>query len=153
MNEQIIRLDYPPLIDKLEEVFGPLKGKPILYAWGDIVYNPSGYAVSQPLRIHEAIHGIRQWDFPVDMSAGHDPDAHIEAWWVKYMADPEFRLHEEVLAHQAEYKAFTELHRDRNARDAYLRKVAQKLASPLYGRLVPYNVALKIVKEVAGGPR
>lgn len=68
------------------------------------------------------------------------------------MTEPEFRLAEEIPAHQVEYRAFCENHTNgpgRNARRLALHHVAARLSSPLYGRLVSYEAARRLIKAAA----
>jgi hypothetical protein len=135
-KEPLIQVAYPPIIDELEKVFGALKGKPILYAFGDVIYNPANVHMFPQLLAHEYTHAMRQ-------QAGS-----LDEWWKNYMENVEYRLNEEVLAHRAEYGAFKQLHKDRNLRARYLQKVSMKLASPLYGRMVPANEAKRLIEEL-----
>lgn len=131
----IVRVEYPPIMDKIEQTFGALRGRPVLYSWGEFVYNPLGIIIPKQLMFHEWIHGQRQ---------GKNP----EGWWEVYMADTNFRLNEEALAHRGEYDAFCKLHKDRNLRARYLTRVAQKLSSPLYGSMVTYAQARKVLEAL-----
>ncbi|HEX6992373.1 MAG TPA: hypothetical protein VF151_10825 [Gemmatimonadales bacterium] len=115
----------PPMFEEIDATFN-VAGKPILFAWGDKIYNPENAPVTRALQAHEYVHGTRQ---------GH-ADRNIEAWWKRYIADPQFRLEEEIPAHRAEYQFLRRSTRDRNRWNAYLVTVAGKLASPLYGKLV-----------------
>lgn len=133
----IIRVEYPPIIAEIDAAFHTM-GKPIIYAFGDVIYNPAGVPISRPLVLHEATHGTRQ----IAMEGG------VEAWWKRYIADPEFRLNEEIPAHQNEYKMFRDLNHDRNLRAIYLQKVARKLASPLYGSLITFKDAKALVEKM-----
>lgn len=125
----------PPLFDEIDTAFG-IAGKPVIFAFGDTIYNPMGVRIGEELMAHEAVHGKRQ---------GSD----VEGWWRRYIADPEFRLEEELPAHVAEYRAFclnnTKGHA-RNARRLALHHIAARLASPLYGRLISYEAARKALK-------
>lgn len=117
-----IVIDYPPLFDEIDACFRVRGKHGVLYAWGDRIYNPSGVHVSDELIAHERVHGTRQ---------GSD----ITGWWRRYMAEPAFRLEEEIAAHRAEYEWLAG-HGSRNERRAALKRVAARLASPLYGRMV-----------------
>lgn len=131
----IIQVAYPPIMDKIEQTFGALRGRAILYAWGEYVFNPMGVLIPKQLMFHEWVHGQRQ---------GKNP----EGWWEVYMADTDFRLREEILAHRGEYDAFCMLYKDRNVRSNYLTKVARKLASPLYGSMVSFMQAKKVIEAL-----
>lgn len=110
---------YPPNFSLLAKAF-PIKGKPgILYAFGDKLYNPSGMKVTPWIMAHELVHGVRQNELG------------LEHWWHSYINSAIFRYDEEILAHRAEWRAYT-------GPDAsnYLTLISERLASPLYGRLL-----------------
>jgi hypothetical protein len=76
----------------------------------------------------------------------------LDAWWDKYLADVEFRYIEELVAHQAEYATYCKRHLNPVKRTQFLRRIAQRLASPLYatGSLVA-NAMLAIQYPAAPG--
>lgn len=119
---EVVR-DYPPNYEAIAARFPVIRGKPILFAWGDRIYNPRGGIVSSALQAHEAVHGRRQ-------------GADIEGWWERYLEDDRFRFEEELAAHRAEYEyLIQEGAGNRQARRSAMRIVARRLASPMYGRL------------------
>ena len=130
-----IVVGVPPLFDLIDAAFH-VKGKPVIFAWGGIIYNPSGNPVSNELGCHELVHCRQQAGNP-------------EAWWRRYIEDPKFRLDQEIPAHQVEYGEFC-LHNPighvRNKRRAYLNDAAKRLSSPLYGSLVTYERARALIK-------
>jgi hypothetical protein len=100
--------DVPPLFDEIDAVFG-VRGKPILFAWGDKIFNPAGVTIPQELIAHEAVHGKRQGD--------------VVGWWRRYLVDPEFRLAEELPAHVAEFKSICAQHSSRWVSQANMRRL------------------------------
>lgn len=126
--------ERPPLWDEIDKEFN-VAGKPILFAFGGIIFNPSGGKITRELVAHEAVHGMRQ---------GPEFDQ-CERWWKRYIADKGFRLQEEIPAHQAEYQAYCKRHG--SGRDKYLAFVAGKLASPLYGNLITIPQAQRFITE------
>lgn len=122
----------PPNIDRIREVF-PLTGTEI-FAWGSIIYNPSGSYIPPWLEAHEAVHCKQQ---------GND----IEGWWDRYLIDAEWRLSQEMEAHQAEYKEFCRLNKDRNLRTRYLTALASRLSSKMYGGIITQQEALNGIKN------
>lgn len=128
----------PPMFAEIDAAFG-VRGKPVIFAFGDAIYNPLGIAIPPPLVAHEAVHGQRQGTNPA-------------AWWQRYIAEPDFRLAEEIPAHQAEYRAFCAANTTgpaRNRRRMALHAIAKRLASPLYGSLITYERARKVIKDAA----
>lgn len=126
--------DYPPLIDEIDAAFH-VRGKPVLFAWGDTVYNPKGAALPPCLHAHEAVHGARQAGDPA-------------GWWRRYIADRAFRLQEEIPAHVAELKVRLRDCPSRPARRRCIRLVAQRLCNPVYrwGGQVTLDQAIRLLK-------
>lgn len=125
--------DYPPNYKVLREVF-KLSGEEI-FTYGDTVFNPTGNALSRELRAHEQVHIWQQ------------ENTNVERWWERYVADPEFRLEQELEAHRIEFQTFCMTNKDRNARNAYLIRIARRLASPMYGNVISHQEAIKRIKQ------
>lgn len=127
----------PPMFAEIAAAFPVVKEKAgVIYAWGDRIYNPDGISIPVQLFAHEKVHRDRQ-------------GCAIEEWWRRYIADAQFRLDEELPAHVAEYRAFCAENAQgqrRNNRRIYLHQTAKRLASPLYGSLITYDAARKIIK-------
>ncbi len=113
--------EFPPLYDEIAGAFDLRCYKPI-FSWGDRIFNPHRVAVDTALIAHEGVHGGRQGESP-------------EAWWRRYIADPQFRLTEELLAHTAEYRVRC-AGLTPNQCQAVLRMIARRLTSKLYGSLI-----------------
>lgn len=122
--------ERPPMWALINATFG-IGDRPVIFCWGDTIYNPHGGSVTRELMKHEEIHSEQQ---------GPNEDT-IIAWWERYLVDPAFRYGQELPAHRAEYRAFCKRHGDRNARAKYLTTVARRLCGPLYGNLVSISEA------------
>lgn len=122
----------PPMIDEIDAVFH-VRNEPVLFAWGHTIYNPRGIDIPPCLFAHESVHCERQ---------GRD----IEGWWKRYLADPAFRLDEELPAHRAELRSLIDSSATRAERRFYMRRVARRLAAPLYGSLITPGRALELLK-------
>lgn len=135
---QVIR-GVPPNYPAILAVF-PMASLPgVIFTYGKTIYAPSGGPISAELMAHEAVHGERQGS---DLSG-------IENWWHRYIADPKFRLEEEIPAHQAEYREFCRNNtsgQTRNGRRLALHSIASRLASPLYGSMIRYDDARRLIK-------
>jgi hypothetical protein len=83
---------------------------------------------------HERVHCLQQ---------GND----IDGWWENYFEDKSFRLEQEMEAHKVEYRTFCLRHKDRNSRAAYLLAISQRLASPMYGKLLTVQQAAMRIKQ------
>lgn len=126
-----IKNSYPPNIDKIREVF-TLTGCEI-FAYDQVIYNPGGGALSDALIAHEKVHFSQQ---------GSDPDG----WWARYLVDDEFRLQQELEAHQEEFRVNIRNVKDRNRVTGIQSHIALKLSSPLYGQLISYRKAMQLLR-------
>jgi len=120
-----IAIAYPPLYERIDAAFS-VAGKPVIFCFGDTIFNPMGVPITRELMAHEEIHSERQ-------------GAEVLDWWERYLADSGFRYLEELPAHAAEYRAYCKRHG--SGRDKYLNAIAQRLASPLYGNVVGVEAA------------
>jgi hypothetical protein len=109
------------MFDEIDAAFR-VAGRPVIFAFGDTIYNPEGVKITPALEAHEAC-----------TASGRATD--VEGWWRRYMADPQFRLVEELLAHKVEFETLC-TGANRHQRRFHLRVVAGKLSSPLYGRMI-----------------
>ena len=50
--------DRPPLFEEINARFKLPSG--VIFAWGDIIYNPTRVHIPPSLMAHEAVHGRRQ---------------------------------------------------------------------------------------------
>lgn len=125
-----VRNEKPPMWHAIDNAFN-IGDRPIIFAWGTTIYNPNNGKVTRELMEHEEVHGARQLSYGSDT-----PGERIVKWWERYIADPEFRLAEEIPAHRIEYQAFCRRHGDRNARAKYLAMLAGRMSGQLYGGVI-----------------
>ncbi len=129
MALKIIR-QAPPNFADIVATF-PFAAHPgTMFCHGRAIYIPNGGEVTPALMAHETVHADRQGADPV-------------GWWARYLVDAKFRFDEELPAHQAEYRWFDGM--PRPERRAMLRQIAQRLAGPLYGRLVTPHEAKRLI--------
>jgi len=127
----------PPNFDDIVKVF-PMADLPnVIFSYGHTIYSPSKTKIPIEILKHEFVHCERQ---------GTAEDGIIK-WWDKYLKDPQFRYDEEVIAHIAEYKKACEIARNRQHKRMYTHNIAKRLSSPLYGKMVPYGEARRILKN------
>lgn len=129
-RETVVLRERPPNFDKILAAFPGASAPGVIFAYGGFIYAPGDVGVSLELRAHERVHLLRQ---------GYEQDA----WWDRYIAEPQFRLEEEILAHRAEYREFARRHGNPTRCAIALQDIAAKLASPLYGALVTLADARK----------
>jgi hypothetical protein len=132
----IIKDEYPPNFELIRSAFPNAENHGVIFAYDGRVYNPSGNTIPPALLAHEGVHLRRQAEGTAD------------TWWHSYIRDSEFRYHEELLAHAAEFKA-SRSHGDRNAGAALLQRTAMRLIAPLYNYNPPRTLqqALKDLRE------
>ncbi len=124
---------YPPNIEEIRQVF-PLKPGTI-FAWGDTIFNPSGDKLPSWLIAHEQVHQRQQ-------------DGDPETWWARYLIDPKWRFEQELEAHRAEYNMFSlSVLGNRNKKRAFLKSLARRLSSPMYGNIRTYQQCRVLIKK------
>lgn len=124
--------DWPPNIEDIRAVL-PVTERNI-FAYGHTIYNPGGGRLPLELIAHEEVHFQQQ--------AEEGP----VKWWAKFLADPKFRLDQEIPAHRVEHRVFCKYNRDRNEQAQHLRRLGQRLAAPMYGSLLTVNQAMKAIR-------
>ena len=129
--------ERPPIWDRAQKVFKFKDEDPILFSWGDILYNPAGVQVDDHFRTHEETHGRQQ-------KAMGGP----EIWWERYLTDVAFRLDQEAEAYAKQWMSFRIRYRNNSGRQTrYLLKLAEVMASPLYGGNITESDALAMIKK------
>lgn len=138
---------FPPNFSDIAAHF-PVKGHTgILYAFGELLYNPSGYNLMPWLIDHEEVHGKRQ--LSTYLCDSPSPDS-VLRWWRRYMNNPRFRLNEEILAHQAEWKSYLKHTSNKTQQQFYLAQMVERLSGPLYGKLITPSEAAREITGVNG---
>lgn len=125
----------PPLFLDIVAAFPRAAFAGVVFSWGSkTIYYPSPLGpLPASILAHEAVHGARQ------------DKMGIEAWWLRYIADPPFRLAEEIPAHAAEYLSVCGGGASRNQRRQALQQIAKRLSSKLYGALVTIDQAKELI--------
>ncbi len=101
-----------------------------VFAYGDTIY--SDFPISSNLLAHELTHIFQQIKMGADI------------WWEKYLKNKKFRLSQEVEAYQQQYKVIE--NSDSDNASYYLDKLARDLSGKLYGFIVSYDEAVKLIK-------
>lgn len=106
------------------------------FAYGNIIYNPSGKELSQDIIQHEQIHERQQAESP-------------DVWWAKYLSDRDFRLKEETQAYGMQY-AFAQQHvKSRKLLEWAKESMALALSGAAYGKLCTYGEAESRIRNYA----
>lgn len=134
--------EVPPNLERIAKVLPMARERSVMFCYGDIIYNPSGLPIVPWLIEHEKVHSIRQGD----TSSG------IEAWWDQYVVNKNFRFEEELPAHIVEYAAYRSIVKGDAKRKQELRRIAQRLAGPLYSvGMTPAEARRAIVEGKQNG--
>lgn len=139
----------PPIFDRIDAVFH-VAGQDVLFAFGDVIFNPAGRPVPDHLVAHEAAHGRRQLEY-VDPETGR---AGVEAWWDRYLVDAAFRFEEELVACAEELRTLLRADKqrwvsERAKRRTYAGPIVRRLSGPLYGRIVkPEHARKRLLDEI-----
>jgi hypothetical protein len=136
----VIIIERPPNFEAIRAMFPKSENEGVIFAYAGNIYNPSGAVIPPALIAHEDVHLKRQSEL-------FTPDS----WWDLYLCDPEFRYHEELLAHAAEFK-MQKGARDRNLGARLMISTALRLIAPLYNYVPPVSLqrAMKDLKREIG---
>ena len=126
--------EKPPIWAEVIDMIGATP-RGAIFCWGDKIYNPDGIIVRDYLIAHEVVHEDQQ-------RATGSP----EAWWVRYLDDPWFRVQEEVEAYGAQYRFMCKRAKDRNMQTRILTDLARSLSGPLYGNAITHQKAMEWIK-------
>lgn len=138
-----IRAGWPPNIECIRAVLPVSEGN--IFAYGNVIFNPGGREIPPWLIAHEQVHFEQQRA----LSRWWRRNG-AEVWWRRFLKDPAFRLEQELDAHRAEYREFCCIHSDRNMRARGLQLMSKRLAAPMYGGLITFELAKK---EIQNGTR
>lgn len=126
----------PPNWDELLKFFPDANPMQLVVTYGDTIYLCQPHMKMYPdLLAHEGTH-VRQ---QTNMGAG--------AWWNRYYTENEFRFEQEIEAFRAQYLCRMKEVKDRNKLAQFLSERARCLSSPMYGSMVKYADAMKLIRN------
>jgi hypothetical protein len=121
----------PQIYDKCVEHFGVDWEDGVIFTYGDTIH--CKYALSENKIIHELTHVKQQGDAP-------------DTWWERYFNDVDFRLAQELEAYKKE-SAWIKAHiKDRNYKTLLITENARALSSKMYGNIISFSEAYKLLK-------
>ena len=123
--------ENPPNIEAIRAAFPSAIGKSI-YAYGDTIYNPSKFLVEPQNLTHEEVHEKQMAEIGA------------EEWWVRYIADNEFRAEQELDAYREEYRVVKQ-NKGREEAAKAARRFATALSGPNYCECVSFREALSFI--------
>jgi hypothetical protein len=127
--------EKPPNFETLQKVFGFDWDKNIS-TYGDTIY--CQFDLPDHLIVHEETH-LKQQGYSEECA---------RVWWERYIADPKFRLDQEVEAYGNQYVFFKKEYPARYHAEL-LHKIGTALSSNLYGGIVNYREAVTLMKNYA----
>jgi len=127
------RGEYPPNYPAIRDAFPAIARFKVIFAYGNVIYNPDMMDIPPHVWAHEEVHSARQ---------GRDP----VGWWIRYIDDPAFRLEEELLAHAMELQVLT-AGASRQIRRSSVKLLARKISAPIYGPMITSKAARTEILE------
>lgn len=129
MSSKIV-LKYPPNYADIKDYLNP----PVesIYAYDNVIYNPSERQIYEDEEIHEQVHFKQQ-------------GKQTKIWWNKYLRDKDFRLSQELEAYATQFQFLKKVTLAKDLKEA-LREMAHALAND-YGLDIEYGRAEKLIKS------
>ena len=134
----------PPILKEIKAMFPKLNPNKTLFAWGDILFNPGNMPVSPDMWEHEETHERQQKNYPIK---AFSKLGKVACWWEQYLSDPKFRLSQEVEAYQAQFKMICKMILDEPIQQKLLDTLATHLSSDMYGNMISFEDAKKIISK------
>lgn len=125
---------YPPNYTELSKEFN-LKGRKVVFTFGDTLYAPGDEPIAGHLLAHEETHSRQQAELGID------------EWWSKYLSDTDFRLSQELEAYRQQY-AFIAANYNRAARRKALDHLSADLSGPIYGKILSKSEAKELIQTI-----
>ena len=136
-----ISFSKPPIYDEAARAFEIPDDRVTYFTYGDTCFIPKGGGISDDLKVHEQTHMVQQ----------EHSDEVAKEWWKEYLADPEFRFHQEAEAYAVQWKYLCRGIKDRNAKFRVLWNIAIQLSSGMYGHCCTHTEAMKMIRKYAAG--
>jgi len=123
--------EKPPIYEQCAKKFGVRWKDRIIFTYGNTIYCKN--KVSQQKIAHETTHIKQQQEYG------------IKEWWDRYFIDIDFRIEQEVKAYLNEISWIRENVRGMKNKEEKIEKVTRDLCSPIYGSVVTYEEAIKLL--------
>ena len=126
---------WPPNIEEIR-LFLPVTINNI-FAYDRKIYSPGTHKLPPWLVEHEKVHFYQ-----------HELYGGCDRWWREFLDNPQFRLAEEIPAHQMEWRTWlAHQPRPRNHRRVTLKQMAKRLSAPMYGNIITFSEAKKAIRS------
>lgn len=135
-----IKKEYPPNYEEIKNTLGfsddDVNEMGIVFAYGIVLYNPTGFPIPPHLLVHEKVHQRQQLEMGV------------KEWWDKYLVDRDFRLSQEIEAYATQYSYVKPLVSSSTAK-TFLSAISSEMASKVYGFMLEYGRAESLIRHKA----
>lgn len=132
-----ILIEPPPNYGEICKTLSP--GDTAVFTYGDTIYAPNlkdEKEIQLHLMVHEETHAKQQ--------------TNPEEWWIKYLADADFRFEQELEAYASQFAYVDGLEGlTYKNKKSFLEKIASDLASPMYGNIITQVEAESKIRNAA----
>lgn len=125
--------EIPAIYEECHKRFGVNWSKGVIIAYDGKIH--CKFDLPPDKIVHEKTHLAQQ------------KKAGLKEWWDRYLNDDKFRLDQEVEAYRSEYQYVRSNVKDRNRRFNFLHLICVDLSSAMYGNLVDYNEAMRLIMK------
>lgn len=122
-----------PVYQKLKEKFGVDWHKGLIMSYAPNIHYKYD-TLSDEKWEHEMTHVRQQTAYG------------LEKWWEDYIADPKFRLSQEIEAYRNEVNFIRKTINDREYRFKLIRQIAKDLSSSMYGNIISCEDAINLFR-------
>lgn len=136
--DHIIVYTPPPVYEEIRKKWGvKWEDGVVVMVYGNTIHQSFMEKMDEDLLVHELVHVKQHMAYP----------GGPEAWWRKYLDEPEFRISQELEAYRAQYKWLQD-NTNRQYRKKVLKHCAKDLSSNLYGNVMSYDEAENLIKQI-----
>lgn len=107
----------------------------VVFTYGDVISTSRG-VMTEDLLYHEGHHVTQQKEY-----GGADE------WWKEYLENPQFRFEQELECYRKQYQWVVKNIENRQVVFSALTHYARSLSGEMYGSIVSFNEAMKLIKE------
>lgn len=126
--------EIPSIYETLHKKFGVEWERGLIITYGETVY--CNYVLDAFKIAHEATHVKQQLSYTEG----------VVGWWDRYLIDIPFRLNQELEAYQNEVFAIKATFMKKQKKAQLINQVCKDLSSYIYGNIISYDEARRILK-------
>lgn len=133
-----LKRELPPNYEAIAKTLNPNENT--VFTYGNTLYAPNitdDKQIEDHLWIHEETHEKQQ--------------INPQKWWNRYIAEPEFRMDQELEAYGNQYAFVCKKNLNAKIKKGFLERIASDLCSSLYGNLLTQAEAESKIRNRANG--